>query len=313
MTVCLVAVALAACREPDPDSERLVVPAGATLDQIADTLAVHDVIRWPALFVLYVRLQGADKKLKAGIYDFPRGASWSVALEILVMGRVAEGVTLPEGWRIAEIANRIGPIAGLSPDSAAERLLDAALADSLGAPGPTLEGYLFPATYEVRLGERLESIAALLFARYRQLWTPARRARLDSLGISEREAVTLASIIQAESRWEDEMPLISAVFHNRLRQEMRLQADPTVRYALPPNTPLRYTDIDSLTDHPYNTYSHDGLPPGPICSPGEAAIDAALHPAPVDYLFFVARQDGRHEFSRTFGEHRGAIERNRPR
>jgi UPF0755 protein len=154
------------------------------------------------------------------------------------------------------------------------------------------------------------SIAATLLARYRSFWTPERRAALDSLGYSEREAVTLASIVQSEARWEDEMPLISAVYHNRLRRGMRLQADPTVQYALESRqSRLLYRHIDEAADHPYNTYTHDGLPPGPIGSPGLAALDAALQPADVPYLYFVARDDGRHEFARTLVEHNRNIER----
>jgi UPF0755 protein len=128
--------------------------------------------------------------------------------------------------------------------------------------------------------------------------------------MSEREITTLASIIQAEARWEDEMPLISAVFHNRLRRRMRLQADPTVQYALESHqSRLLFSHIDSVADNPYNTYTHVGLPPGPIGSPGTSAIDAALHPAPVPYLYFVAREDGHHEFSRSLREHNQAIQR----
>ncbi len=149
-----------------------------------------------------------------------------------------------------------------------------------------------------------------MLGRYRSIWTPDRRAVLDSIGMSERQLVTLASIIQAEARWEDEMPLISAVFHNRLKRPMRLQADPTVQYALESRqSRLLYSHIDSVADHPYNTYTHDGLPPGPIGSPGAAAIDAALRPASVPYLYFVARPDGRHEFSRTLREHNRAAQR----
>jgi UPF0755 protein len=128
--------------------------------------------------------------------------------------------------------------------------------------------------------------------------------------MSEREIIALASIIQAEARWEDEMPLISAVFHNRLRRGMRLQADPTVQYALDSHqSRLLFSHIDSVADNPYNTYTHAGLPPGPIGSPGAAAIDAALHPAAAPYLYFVAREDGHHEFSRSLREHNQAIQR----
>jgi UPF0755 protein len=299
-----------ACREADRRVERLSVRRGATLREVTDTLAAHAIVRRPGVFRAYARLRGVDHQIKPGTYDIPRAAGWSEVLDLLVAGRGAIGVvTVPEGWTARQIAERIAPISGTSADSAARRLFNPALADSLGAPGPTLEGYLFPATYDFASSRSLEDIAARMVRRYRQLWTPARRARLDSLGMTEREIVTLASIIQAESRWADEMPIISAIFHNRLRQGMPLQSDPTVLYALPPNTRLRHRQIDSLAGHPYNTYSKLGVPPGPIGSPGEAAINAALHPASVPYLYFVARGDGRHEFSRTFREHREAIDR----
>jgi UPF0755 protein len=296
--------------EPGP-VERFVVPEGAPVAAVADTLASHGVIRWPRLFALYVRLKGADSAIKAGTYELPRGAGWSRALDAVVAGRVVTvAVTIPEGWTLKQIAERIAPIAGRPADSIARRLLDPALADSLGAPGPTLEGYLFPDTYRFAQGVPVQRIAAEMLEHYRKVWTPERRAALDSMGMDEREIVTLASIIQAEARWEDEMPLISAVFHNRLRRRMRLQADPTVQYALESHqTRLLYRHIESVADDPYNTYTHAGLPPGPIGSPGRAAIDAALHPAPVPYLYFVARNDGRHEFSRTLREHNRRIRR----
>ncbi len=309
----LVGLVLSGCRASEGPPERLVIPEGASLQAVADTLAAHDVVRWPGLFKLYVRVKGADSKIKAGTYDLPRGGGWSVALDALVAGRVVTiPVTIPEGWTLAQIAERIAPIARLPADSAARQLLDPALADSLGVPGPTLEGYLFPETYRFALGVSIGTIAAEMARSYRAIWTPERRAALDSIGMSEREIVTLASIVQAEARWDDEMPLISAVFHNRLRRPMRLQADPTVQYALQSRTRrLLFSHIDSVADHPYNTYTHDGLPPGPIGTPGTAAIDAALRPASVPYLYFVARPDGRHEFSRTLSEHNRAIQQMR--
>jgi UPF0755 protein len=290
--------------------ERLVIPPGAGVRAVADTLADHGIIRWPRLFQLYVRVKGADADIKAGTYDLARGAGWSGALDALVSGRVVTvPVTVPEGWRASQIAARIAPIAEIPEDSAARILLEPALADSFGVPGPTLEGYLFPETYRFAQGVSLDNIAAEMVGRYHAIWTPQRRAALDSIGMSERELVTLASIIQSEARWEDEMPLISAVYHNRLRRPMRLQADPTVQYALDSHqTRLLFSHIDSVADSPYNTYTHDGLPPGPIGSPGAAAIDAALRPASVPYLYFVAREDGRHEFSRSLREHNQKIQ-----
>jgi UPF0755 protein len=278
---------------------------------VADTLAAHGVIGWPRFFELYVRVKKADSQVKAGTYELPRGAGWSRSLEALVTGRVVTvPVTIPEGWTISQIAGRLAPIAEIPEDSVAQRLLDPALAESLKVPGPNLEGYLFPETYRFAQAVSAETIAAEMVDRYREIWTPERLAALDSLGMTERELITLASIIQSEARWEDEMPLIAAVFHNRLRRPMRLQADPTVQYALESRqSRLLYSHIDSVADNPYNTYTHDGLPPGPIGSPGISAIDAALKPASVPYLYFVAGDDGRHEFSRTLREHNRAIQR----
>ncbi len=309
-SVALISLTLAACGETDNATERFVIPPGATVGAIAETLAVNGILRRPRLFSLYVRLKGADDDIKAGTYELAQGSGWSESLETLVAGRVVTiAVTVPEGWTLRQIAKRMAPIAGIPVDSAARRLLNPELSNSLAAPGPTLEGYLFPETYRFAPGVRLESIAGILFERYKTAWTAARRAALDSLGMSERELITLASIVQAEARWEEEMPLISAVYHNRLRRRMRLQADPTVQYALGSRrSRLLFADIESVADNPYNTYTHSGLPPGPIGAPGLAAIDAALHPASVRYLYFVARPDGKHEFSRSLVEHNRKIQ-----
>lgn len=286
-------------------AQRFTIPTGARLDEVIDTLAAHEIIGQPKLFGLYVRLKGADSQIKAGTYELEASSGWGTTLETLIEGRVVTiPITVPEGWTLRQIGDRLAPIAEMTPDSAVQRLYDPELADSLGAPGPTLEGYLFPETYRFAPGVSIETMAATLYERHSDLWTPARRATLDSLGLTERELTTLASIIQAEARWQDEMPLIAAVYHNRLKRGMRLQADPTVQYALGTRrSRLLFSDIDSVADSPYNTYTHSGLPPGPIGTPGEAAIDAALHPADVPYLYFVAREDGRHEFSRSFAEH----------
>ncbi len=310
-TLVVMALAGSACGQRDGEVERLVVPEGAGLAEVSDTLSAHGVIRWPSLFRVYARLKRADADIKAGTYELARGAGWSSTLEALVAGRVVTiALTIPEGWRVVQIAERIAPITGTAADSVARWLLAPAVAHSLGAPGPTLEGYLFPDTYRFAEGVAVETIALELLNRYEQTWDAERRAALDSLGMTERELVALASIVQAEARWNDEMPVISAVFHNRLRRRMRLQADPTVQYALESRrSRLLFAHIDSVADHPYNTYTHRGLPPGPIGSPGTAAIDAALHPAPVPYLYFVARQDGRHEFSRSLREHNNTIRR----
>ncbi|NIR81238.1 MAG: endolytic transglycosylase MltG, partial [Gemmatimonadetes bacterium] len=157
-------------------------------------------------------------------------------------------------------------------------------------------------------------VLATMVDRYRAVWTPERLAALTETGRSEQEIVTLASIIQAEARVESEMPRISGVYHNRLESGWLLQADPTVLYALGGyRERLLYAAIDSVADNPYNTYAHRGLPPGPIGAPGELAIDAALRPEEHDFMYFVARPDGSHRFSRSLSEHNNAREEARGR
>ncbi len=149
-----------------------------------------------------------------------------------------------------------------------------------------------------------------MVGRYKAFWGEEEGARAAEIGMEEREVVTLASIVEKEVLWGDERRTVSGVYWNRLRRGMLLQADPTVQFALgEPRARLLYRDIDSVADHPYNTYTQPGLPPGPIASPGAASLRAALHPAEHDYIFFVARGDGRHEFTRTLREHNDARNR----
>lgn len=305
-------LAVSACggmSEGDGEAVRVIVPRGASLAQVADSLAARDVIDAALPFRLYARLKGAAESIKAGTYQFRRGAGWDRLLSDLQSGRVvSDRLLIPEGWDIRRIAPSLAEITDVSPDSVRALLLDSATARLHGVPGPTMEGYLYPATYSFQVGMPLDTIVARIAGRYREVWTPERRARADSIGMSEREVITLASIIEAEARIADEMPLISAVYHNRLRRNYPLQADPTVQYALGAHQDrLLYAHIDSAGDNPYNTYRHSGLPPGPIGSPGEAAIDAALRPDSVSYFFFVARPDGSHVFTNNFTEHQRAV------
>jgi len=307
--VLTMALAVAGCSKPrNAEPIEVVVPQGATLATVADTLSARNVIRHATLFGLYARARGMARHIEAGHYRLSPGASWSDLLKALTEGRVVtEPLTIPEGFRLSQMAPRISEITGVAPDSVLSVLTAPGEDSALDVPGPGLEGYLFPDTYLFARGVSVETVARTMVARYRAFWTPARVARRDSLGMTERDVVTLASIIQAEARHPEEMPIISAVYHNRLRRHVLLQADPTVIYALgSPRERLLFASIDSVADSPYNTYTHAGLPPGPIGAPGEAALDAALHPADVDYLYFVARPDGSHVFTRTLKEHNRA-------
>jgi len=284
------------------------VPPGASFGQVTDSLEARGLVGAPRLFRAFARIRGDDRGIRSGRYQVPADIGWSPLLRTLVEGRVVtEAVTIPEGFTLRQIGPRLARITVLDPEEVESRLRADDLEERWDVPGPGLEGYLFPDTYRFASGVPLDSVIRTMVARYRTLWTSERTARREELGLSEREAMTLASIVQAEARRNEEMPLISAVFHNRLRIGYLLQADPTVQYALGARrSRLLYADIDSVADHPYNTYTHGGLPPGPIGAAGEAALDATLYPADVDYLYFVARPDGTHIFTRSLAEHNRA-------
>lgn len=291
------------------EPQTVKVRQGAAFGEVTDSLAAHDIVKWPSLFRHYARFRGLATKVRPGTYAFRAGSGWDVVLDALTEGRIlTTKLVLPEGIGVADVALRIAAIAGVDADSLAAVLQDTASARRWGVPGPTLEGYLYPSTYDVPVDAGAESLIDLLVRTYRRVWTPERRARADSLGMTEREIVTLASIIEREAVHPEEMPIMSAVYHRRLRIGMLLQADPTVQYALGEHrTRLLFADIERVKDHPYNTYTQPGLPPGPIAAASERAIDAALDPADVEYLYFVARPDGTHVFSRTLAEHNRAV------
>jgi UPF0755 protein len=289
---------------------QIQVPSGSTSPQIALILEENEVIGSATLFHTYVRLRRADRDLKAGTYLLETGSSMGRALRSLRLGTVQTvPVTIPEGFQIADMVPRISEISGASEDEVLEQLREEGVAERYGLPGPTLEGYLFPDTYRFARGVPVSAIVDAMVERYREVWTSERRAKLEESGMSERDVVTLAAIIQAEARQVTEMPRISGVYHNRLRDGWLLQADPTVIYALGGyRERLLYAAIDSVRENPYNTYANRGLPPGPIASPGARAIDAALEPEQHSFMYFVAWPDGFHIFTETLAQHNAAKE-----
>ena len=318
--VVAIAVAVFALTAPElPDGEAVVeIPQGATFQEVAGILEAEQVIGRPLVFRIYARVRSLDRSVKAGTYRLWRGAPFGEVLGILTDGRVVtRPMTIPEGWTVDGMAGRIAAAAGSDSARVAE-ILDGESHSRWEVPGPGLEGYLFPDTYRFAEGVGVERVVAAMVYGYRSYWTPERRELLAATGMTERELVTLASIIQAEAGNTREMPTISSVYHNRLRIGMLLQADPTVQYALTDSlggrrSRLLYAAIDSVADHAYSTYHHPGLPPGPIGAPGAAALDAALAPDSTDYLYFVAGRDGSHIFSRSLREHNNAINRIRGR
>ncbi len=309
LAVAPVLVMLASCGGVgEGEAVRFDVPAGASFSQIADTLAARDIIGNKTMFQVYGRVKGAGGSLKPGTYAFKRKTSWDRILGDMKAGRVLTAkLTIPEAFDVFTLAPRIAEVTGLPEDSVVSILTDEKTAARYNVPGPTMEGYLYPATYNFPIRAKIDSVLSLLAGTYRKVWTPARVARAAVLKMSEREVVTLASIIEREAKKLDEMPLMSAVYHNRLRIGMALGADPTVQYALGKHRArLSYAAIDSVADNPYNTYRIKGLPPGPIASPSARAIDAAMNPSVSDYLYFVAQSDGSHVFTRSLAEHNRA-------
>lgn len=303
---------LAACSgEGSGPAELVTVPSGASFAQVTDSLAAHHLVTVRPAFRLMARLRGADKSVKAGSYRFRRGTGWAAILDDLDAGRVvAQRLIVPEAWDVRDVAPRIAAVTRLSADSVMRVLMDSAQATRFAVPGPTLEGYLYPATYEFPIGVSLDSVLARMTSVYQRIWTPERIAAADSLAMSRRDVTTLASIVEKEAKVPSEMPLIASVYENRLRRGMLLQADPTVQYALGIHRDrLLYAAIDSVAANPYNTYHHTGLPPGPIGSPSSGAVDAVLHPDSSSYLYFVATPAGTHVFSRTLEQHNVAKRR----
>ena len=313
--VCAVGVLawLALTPAPALESGPLVVeiPAHEGVAGIADRLSQAGVVRSRIAFLSLVAVKGSMKRLKAGEYEIPREASMLEVLDLLESGRVRQHVVLhPEGATVNELARvlegeRLAQAEDVLKATSSERLRQA-----LGVEGPSLEGYLFPDTYQFVRGMSVDEMLTRMVQRMRGKLTPDVQARARERGLSVHQLLTLASIIEREAVDPSERRLIAAVFWNRLRLDMPLQADPTVQYAVAKERQT-LTKADLAADNPYNTYVHRGLPPGPIASPGVASIEAALDPAPVKFLYFVARDDRRHHFSTTVAEHNAAVARYR--
>ncbi len=303
-------VSIAACGKGDGTGPTLAVqvPPGASFGQITDTLETRGIIKFAPGFRMYARINGSDARVRPGTYGFKKGQSWESILDDFRAGRVLTAkVVVPEGFSLDKIAKRIADVSKRDSTKILDVLTSDSVAKKYGVPGPTLEGYLYPATYDFPLGVNPDTVIARMVAVYKRYWTPKRQARADSLKMSEREVMTLASIVEKEAKRAEEMPTISSVYHNRLRINYPLQADPTVQYALGSHRArLLYRDIAAAKDNPYNTYVIRGLPPGPIGSPSVRAIDAALYPADTKFLYFVARPDGSHIFTNSLIEHNRA-------
>jgi UPF0755 protein len=290
-----------------PETQVVNVYPGESFRSVAARLEAAGLIRSPLRFRLYARLARLDKKVKTGEYEFSGMMTPGQILAALKEGKVRlHHLTIPEGFNLNQIAQAVAE-AGYGEAASFLRLAtDPALAREVDPEAQTLEGYLFPDTYSLPKGLSQREIIAAMLQRFRSEIAPQWRQRAAELGLSMHQVLTLASIIEKETGDPAERPLISSVFHNRLRKGMRLETDPTVIYGID-EFDGNLTRAHLRTPTPYNTYTFKGLPPGPIASPGRAAIEAALYPEDTDYLFFVSRKDRTHQFSTNLDDHQKAV------
>lgn len=288
----------------------VVVERGASFRMVARNLYEAGLVRDVDNFMFAARLMRASRRTKAGEYEFSPGMAPIDILRMLVKGEIKSyPATIPEGYSLREIAGVLKE-AGLIEHEAAfiERASDPTFIAALGFEAASLEGYLFPDTYAFTKAMGVDEIISMMTARFKAVYAKEFESAAREKGMTLKKVVTLASIIEKETGAGEERPLISAVFHNRLKQRIRLQSDPTVIYGIK-DFDGNLTKKHLQTRTKYNTYKFHGLPPGPIANPGAAAIEAAINPAPEDYLYFVSRGDGTHYFSKNLREHNNAVNR----
>jgi len=285
----------------------ITVKKGASLREIGDMLQGENMIASSAFFVFYAQLTGAERQIEAGSYRLSNNLSMREILERIVGGDVLRyRVVIPEGYTTDQIGKLLVSKGIMTGDDwrdalATENFACPFLKDALAGP-KRLDGFLFPATYDLRADFTPQEILDLMLNRFNTAFTPDLQARAQEQDLSVRQVIILASIVEREAKLDSERPVIASVFLNRLHIGMRLESDATVQYVLgTPKEKLTYQDV--RTPSPYNTYLHDGLPPGPISNPGLASIRAVLYPAKTNYLYFVGKGDGSHVFSVTYGEH----------
>ena len=291
----------------DPSEKMVMITPGQRFQVLSERLCNAGIIEHPVKFGWFARLKGYDKKIKAGEYLLASNLSPRSVLEVIVSGKVRlHRITIPEGYHLRQIARAVAE-AGFGTDAEfLKAATDPALVSDYGIEADTFEGYLFPDTYLFPRDATPEMIVSTMVKRFWSAMKPEWEDRAKALGFSIHQVITLASIIEKETGAAHERPLISSVFHNRLKRKMRLESDPTVIYGI--------KDYDGnikrkhLAEHtPYNTYQIKGLPPGPIANTGIESIKAALYPADTRFLYFVSKKDSTHQFSTNVKDHNRAV------
>jgi UPF0755 protein len=282
---------------------RIEISHGMTARQIGRALEDAGVIRSAAFFEVSARYRNLTRGLEAGTYELGSDQSTGQVLETLRRAPLQlERITVPEGLTRTQIAGLLQRAGAVDSARFVSLTESKELIKRLGLSERHLEGYLFPETYLIAKNASEEEIIERMVGEFFEVFTDSLYTRLDAVGLSLHEAITLASMVEREAVVQKERPIISSVFHRRLKLKRRLESCATVEFALGVHK-KRLTNADLKVESPYNTYRHSGLPPGPIGSPGRASILAALYPSETEYLYFVARGDGTHSFTRTNREH----------
>lgn len=296
-----------------PRGALMVIEKGVSFREVTNRLSERGIIEYPWLFFLYTHLRGKTKYIKAGEYLFNQPVSPLDVLERLVHGRVNTfKVQIIEGWTLRQIANYLEGLSFIKNPEFKKEFLDLTenreFIQSLELNGPTLEGYLFPNTYYLYADTPPADYLRNFVKEFQKNYQLATSTLKTIPVYSQNQIMTLASLIEKEAGVEGERALVASVFYNRLAKGMPLQSDPTVVYGIK-NFDGDIKKVDLSNPHPYNTYVHAGLPPGPICNPGLASIKAALQPAQTNYFYFVSKGNGTHQFSETIQEHEEGVKR----
>jgi peptidoglycan lytic transglycosylase G len=285
----------------------VMIRSGQGFKALSAMLYNQGLILHPFKFRLFARIHGYDKHIKAGEYMLSDAMTPEKMLRIMVEGKVLlHRLTIPEGYNLTQVARAVEDAGFGTEADFFKTATDPEFVHSLGIDARTFEGYLFPDTYYFAIDATPKDIIRAMIKRFSEVFTAKWRDRADAVGMTIHQVITLASIIEKETGVAEERPVISSVFHNRLKRKMRLESDPTVIYGIEDyNGNITRKDLKSPT--PYNTYTVRGLPPGPISNCGVKAIEAALYPAHTKYLYFVSKKDGTHYFSTNFKEHERAV------
>ncbi|MST99859.1 endolytic transglycosylase MltG [Tissierella pigra] len=302
---------LKAMNPDDPSDVLVVIPSSSSVNTISNILYENKLIKNPIIFKIKVKTSNTASTLKAGEYNLSTDMDLDTIISKLVKGgkdRNTVRFTIPEGYELEQMAEKLAKEGIIDKDRFIQLSSDKKNFEEEFSflkqleKGQSLEGFLFPSTYEIFTGTKEEEIIGKMLHEFEKIYEKDLESKLTELNMTLNEAVTLASIVEREGKVDEERPLMSAVFLNRIEKGMMLQSCATVQYVLGERKEV-LSNADTRIDSPYNTYINEGLPPGPIASPGEESLVAAVNPADVDYLFFVLTGNGTHTFTKTYEEH----------